>query len=593
MTILSPFFNDKPFIGFRNEFLGGTSVGGFTPKDLFRSGEVGVWYDPSDLTTLYQDTTGTTPVTAAGQSVALMLDKSKGLTLGPELVTNGGFDTDSGWTKGTGWAISSGQATHAAGTGSSLDQANVVTAGKWYKVTVDATATGGTWALQFVGGTTTTIGSSLESGSYTLYGLAGTSNTILRIFAGSATALTIDNISVRELAGNHAVQATAAARPIYGVVPKTGRRNLLTYTEQFDNVAWTKANGSITANAIAAPDGTITADAFIDDGSSGVHAANQTHTCLPNTTYTLTCYLKAGARNWATLDPVFPTVANNITYFDLVNGVVGTNDADNTASIENVGNGWYRCRVTHTTGAAQTSLIAQVAPANADGGISYIGNSTAAIYIWGAQIELSSTATAYQRVGSQYDVTEAGVPSLSYLAFDGTDDSMATSAIDFTGTDKMGVFAGVRLLTPRSNNSPLFQIGDATASATDALIRIISGDGSTDAVRAAIFATAVNQTPRITIAYPSTNLYSAVFDGEASGANEINFRINGVNAEVGSATDSGLTSIGSQILYIGRQSSAVGYLNGHIYGLIVRGAQSTDSQITNTETWLNGKTGAY
>jgi hypothetical protein len=41
--------------------------------------------------TLFQDTAGTTPVTTPGQTVALMLDKSKGLTLGPELVTNGDF----------------------------------------------------------------------------------------------------------------------------------------------------------------------------------------------------------------------------------------------------------------------------------------------------------------------------------------------------------------------------------------------------------------------------------------------------------------------------------------------------------------------
>jgi hypothetical protein len=48
----------------------------FTPAQLFRLGEQGVWYDPSDLATMFQDTAGTTPVTAAGQAVALLLDKS-------------------------------------------------------------------------------------------------------------------------------------------------------------------------------------------------------------------------------------------------------------------------------------------------------------------------------------------------------------------------------------------------------------------------------------------------------------------------------------------------------------------------------------
>ena len=44
-------------------------------RSLFSAGEQGVWYDPSDFSTLFQDA-GTTPVTAAGQTVALMRDKS-------------------------------------------------------------------------------------------------------------------------------------------------------------------------------------------------------------------------------------------------------------------------------------------------------------------------------------------------------------------------------------------------------------------------------------------------------------------------------------------------------------------------------------
>lgn len=43
---------------------------------LFASGQPGAWFDPSDLTTLFQDAAGTTPVTALGQPVGLMRDKS-------------------------------------------------------------------------------------------------------------------------------------------------------------------------------------------------------------------------------------------------------------------------------------------------------------------------------------------------------------------------------------------------------------------------------------------------------------------------------------------------------------------------------------
>ncbi|WP_288076896.1 hypothetical protein [Pseudomonas sp.] len=48
----------------------------WNPRALFALGEQGVYYDPNDLSTLFQDIAGTTPVTAAGQPVGLMLDKS-------------------------------------------------------------------------------------------------------------------------------------------------------------------------------------------------------------------------------------------------------------------------------------------------------------------------------------------------------------------------------------------------------------------------------------------------------------------------------------------------------------------------------------
>ena len=48
----------------------------FSPKSLFTEGKQGAWYDPSDLSTMFQDAAGTIPVTADGDPVALMRDKS-------------------------------------------------------------------------------------------------------------------------------------------------------------------------------------------------------------------------------------------------------------------------------------------------------------------------------------------------------------------------------------------------------------------------------------------------------------------------------------------------------------------------------------
>lgn len=48
----------------------------YAVASLFANSEVGAWYDPTDMSTLFQDSAGTTPVTALEQSVGRMLDKS-------------------------------------------------------------------------------------------------------------------------------------------------------------------------------------------------------------------------------------------------------------------------------------------------------------------------------------------------------------------------------------------------------------------------------------------------------------------------------------------------------------------------------------
>jgi hypothetical protein len=48
----------------------------FNPSNLFTNGQRGAFYDPSDLSTLFQDSSGNTPVTSDGDPVGLMLDKS-------------------------------------------------------------------------------------------------------------------------------------------------------------------------------------------------------------------------------------------------------------------------------------------------------------------------------------------------------------------------------------------------------------------------------------------------------------------------------------------------------------------------------------
>lgn len=83
MLSLSDIVNVKVGIG-RGVFEapGATVIGGKKPSfnleilKLFANGEQGFWYDPNDLSTMFQDAAGTVPVTAVGQPVGLIRDKS-------------------------------------------------------------------------------------------------------------------------------------------------------------------------------------------------------------------------------------------------------------------------------------------------------------------------------------------------------------------------------------------------------------------------------------------------------------------------------------------------------------------------------------
>ena len=201
---------------------------GFSVRQLFSAGEVGVWYDPSDLTTMFQDSAGTTPVTAVEQPVGLILDKSKGLGLGAELVTNGSeFSTTTGWTQADAnsvfTAVSGRLRLTSPNAAVALGYQVLTTViGKTYNVSVTAYA--GTGTCRVLVGITGGNGSlfsetasSVASRQVNIFFTATTATSYLQFTQSTATAglyTEFDNISVRELPGNHATQATSTKRPV-------------------------------------------------------------------------------------------------------------------------------------------------------------------------------------------------------------------------------------------------------------------------------------------------------------------------------------------------------------------------------------------
>jgi hypothetical protein len=224
---------------------------------------------------------------------------------------------------------------------------------------------------------------------------------------------------------------------------------------------------------------------------------------------------------------------------------------------------------------------------SADNSQSVTANGADGVLFWGAQLELGSTATPYQRVTTQFDVTEAGVPDVHYLFHGGASDPrwMITPTIT-PGTDKVTVWASVRKQSDAargtvvehsasiaSNNGTFHLTAPNAASATFAFES--KGTALTDAVA--------------TFAAPTTRVITGI--GDISGDNAT-FRVNGAQQDQDTG-DQGTGNYLAYPMYIGMRGGTSLPFNGNLYGLIVRFAATEASVIQQTENWLNQKTGAY
>jgi hypothetical protein len=163
--------------------------------------------------------------------------------------------------------------------------------------------------------------------------------------------------------------------------------NLVTYSEQFDNADWSVQDATITPNSTTAPNGTLTADTFTRTANTGfLYSTNPLS--LNTGSYSISVYAKANTISSFRLDLGTSGFSQGVTcVFDLSNGTAGTpvlygSATSFIATIENVGNGWYRC-----------SLSGNVITGNYYSELAI--TTSGSIYAWGAQLVQGSSAKEY------------------------------------------------------------------------------------------------------------------------------------------------------------------------------------------------------
>ena len=358
---------------------------------------------------------------AAGKDGKVFSLKPHPNTVSGELVTNGGFDADSDWIKVGESTISGGKGHIISTTGvwSNLNQTNVFTVGKHYRLSIDATVNinAADYAIKIQDGSGD-VGYITTSGSYVFYFTSGgTTLTIGRYNTNSAVDVDIDNVSVVEVDKlpadfyfERGTDLTATRIGKDGYIEK-GRENLFKHSGSFDigsgSGGWVKVNSSVTGGQIGYD---FSADAYkLEATSTGASSNSIYQDVTVDGLKTISIFAKAGnnvsgtqslrlsLNEYLTSDP--NTKFNSRAFFDLSDGsVISTTGNVISAHSESFGGGWFRL-----------SMSVEVPSTNtADRVVVFMGSGGATIndqtigdyfFIQNFQLEIGLAASDYIKTG--------------------------------------------------------------------------------------------------------------------------------------------------------------------------------------------------
>lgn len=209
-------------------------------------------------------------------------------------------------------------------------------------------------------------------------------------------------------------------------------KNLLYYTEEFNNSYWENIQTSIAANDTTAPNGTNTADKLTDTGTQGWPRLLKNVYVTSDRAYAYSIHAKFGGQRYIGIDIRETTTTLSIEQLvtprvsmvvDLQNGsivspLIATSSSQAlSAGVNNLGNGWYRIGIVFKPNITpltprdpsfirtRVSILNDISPATLAifntvieppigsardvdaASLEYTGTAGNGIYLWGAQLE--------------------------------------------------------------------------------------------------------------------------------------------------------------------------------------------------------------
>lgn len=502
--------------------------GGFNPRTLFADGSIGVLYDNNDLTAFFSDSAGTQPAVVNGP-VGLQLDKSQGLVLGAEIATNSDFSSgSSGWDAQAGWSFSGGKASvNSTGIGTTLLRtATASTDGKWYSVTFTVDSVSGT-GVRAVAGLQSFASFITTPGTYTQLVLASGGGGVGVQAAGTNTIAVIDNVSIRELPGNHRYQTTTGSKPVLRGTP-TGANLAPSNGDFSSSTGWTLQSGWTISGGTANVNSAVAGSTYAR--ATGTSVIGKVY----RITFTVTSFTSGGV--YAAAGTATGSVAN----------AVGTYVAYLTANTTD-GCGLYAVGSATVASVDNIEIVdVSAGSVTAPYGLQYDGVDD---FLQTASVNFSATDKTF---------VCAGVRKLS--------DAFDQATIAELGTNSAAV-AGFAL-----QGSP-----SLTARYRGQLY------GTSRAVRdtSPVFAA-----PDLAVIAISFDIAGATVAEEIIGR-----RNGSVVFGENTLTPAGSGNLPSAVLYFGRRGGTSFPYNGLDFGLVIVGKTLTASQIASTERWIAQRTG--
>ncbi len=255
------------------------------------------------------------------------------------------------------------------------------------------------------------------------------------------------------------------------LVLEGARTNAFTKSEELDDAAYTKTRATVSANAVAAPDGKTTADKLVEDGTaSSTHEFKRnTPTLTDDTQQSFSVFAKAAERSEIRIELIQKdnTIAN--AWFDLSAGTVGTTTGGGVGLIRRYGEDWYRCTLVADSANGGTTPVIFVELGSGSETAVYNGDSSSGAYLWGMQFE-----------------TDKPFPS-SYRATAGSTVTRSKDAMTFPWVTAPRTMIGYARFVERGTvsagpNGRICHIGDNTGGGDPRLTFVVSGSSTWQAL---------------------------------------------------------------------------------------------------------------